>query len=301
MVDGVTLAVRRGESFGLIGETGAGKSLTGWAAIDLVPPPGRISAGRVLFEGEPLTGASTSRLEHLRGNRVSLIVQDPRAALNPMLSIGSQMANALRAHRRLTRSGALSEAHAALRLVGVADSERVMRAFPHQLSGGQAQRVLIAIALANKPSLLIADEPTTALDVTIQAEILDLMRELVGTEGRSLWLITHDLAVVANYTDRAAVMFAGEIVEEASTKDLFAAPLHPYTAGLMDATAGAQYRVGRVTGPPPNLNHRPVGCQFAYRCPLREEACTQARPQLRELFAGHSVRCFVAERKALLQ
>lgn len=301
VVDGVSLALARGESFGLIGETGAGKSLTGWAAVDLVPAPGRISSGRVVFEGEPLTGATEARLQELRGKRIALIVQDPRASLNPMLSIGSQMANALRAHRAMTRSDAMSEAEAALRLVGVADSQRVVRAFPHQLSGGQAQRVLIAIALTNKPSLLIADEPTTGLDVTIQAEILDLMHQLVRDGSRSLWLITHDLAVVANYTDRAAVMFAGEIIEEAPTKELLEAPLHPYTVGLMDAAAGKRRSVFRVAGPPPDLHRRPPGCQFAYRCPLREAACTQTRPQLTEISKGHSVRCFVVQRNATLQ
>ena len=228
-----------------------------------------------------------------------MIVQNPRGALNPMLSIGNQLANVVRAHRR-TKGDERESIVRALRDVGIADPDRRMSAFPHQLSGGMAQRILIAMAIINHPSLVIADEPTTGLDVTLQAEILDLVKERVVDEGAAMWIITHDLGIIANYTDRAAVMFAGQVVEEAPTADLFADPRHPYTKGLVEAAhvesgdqAEAQFD---ISGGPPDLRHRPTGCQFAYRCPWVEPDCRQTSPTLVSFGRDRSVRCLVAQR-----
>jgi oligopeptide/dipeptide ABC transporter ATP-binding protein len=301
IVDGVSLSIAPGEFFGLIGETGAGKSITAWAAMGLVPPPGRVSAGSISVLGHDVRSADEAELREIRGRDVAIIVQNARAALNPMTSIGAQIATAYRAHNDAGKREAFDRAVAALASVGIPDPSRRARSFPHELSGGMAQRALIALAMVNDPKLLIADEPTTGLDVTIQAEILDLMEDLVASHGSSIWLITHDLAIIANHTTRAAAMFAGQIVETAPTADLFADPRHPYTRGLIEALSDAELRGGErldVGGGPPNLVERPRGCQFAYRCPLAEEACTAAVPDLSELAASHLVRCVVAEREA---
>lgn len=300
VVSGVDLEVRRKELFGLIGETGAGKSITAWAALGLVPPPGRIQSGSVRFEGRDLLAADQRELHAIRGKDLAAIVQNPRGALNPMLPIGLQIANAYRAHNDVTRKEAMERAVHSLHSVGIADAPSRARSYPHHLSGGMAQRALIALAMVNRPKLLIADEPTTGLDVTIQAEILDLMVELVASQGSSVWLITHDLGVIANYTERAAVMFAGQIVELAPTRALFENPRHPYTRGLVEALGdrgGAPPRVS-IGGDPPDLSQRPFGCQFAYRCPLVEEECRARMPELEELASGHEVRCLVASRLA---
>jgi oligopeptide/dipeptide ABC transporter ATP-binding protein len=301
IVDGVSLSIAPGEFFGLIGETGAGKSITAWAAIGLVPPPGRVTAGSIGLLGHDVRSASEAELREIRGRDAAIIVQNARAALNPMLSIGAQISTAYRAHNDASKSEAFERAVAALASVGIPDPSRRARSFPHELSGGMAQRALIAMAMVNDPKLLIADEPTTGLDVTIQAEILDLMEELVASKGSSIWLITHDLGIIANHTTRAAAMFAGQIVETAPTADLFADPRHPYTRGLIEALSDVELRGADrldVSGPPPNLVQRPRGCQFAYRCPLAEEACLAAVPDLSELATRHLVRCVVAERQA---
>ncbi len=223
-------------------------------------------------------------------------MQNARAALNPMLSIGAQIANAYRAHHDVDKREAMHRAVDAIRSVGIPDPEERTGAYPHQLSGGMAQRALIALAMVNRPRLLIADEPTSGLDVTIQAEILDLMAELVAAQGSSVWIITHDLGVIANHTERAAVMFAGQIVESGTTRELFTDPRHPYTRELVEAVAGERTR-GERGAEPPDLVNRPVGCQFAYRCPLVEDDCRSVMPALDEIAPGHRVRCLVVLRE----
>jgi peptide/nickel transport system ATP-binding protein len=296
VVQDVSLAIQPGEFYGLIGETGAGKSMTAWAAMGLVPPPGRTASGRVSFAGRDLLTAGDQELRVIRGGELAVIVQNARAALNPMLPVGAQIANAYRAHNAVSKREAMDRAGEALRSMGIPDPAERAGAYPHQLSGGLAQRVLIALAMINRPRLLIADEPTTGLDVTIQAEILDLMADLVTTQGSSVWIITHDLGVIANYTERAAVMFAGQIVESGTTRDLFTDPRHPYTRELVEAMQDQSRPEGGTE--PPDVVNRPVGCQFAYRCPLAEPDCVAAMPALEELAAGHDVRCIVAVRAA---
>jgi oligopeptide/dipeptide ABC transporter ATP-binding protein len=299
-LDGVNLQIRHGEVLGLIGETGAGKSLTAWAALDLLPPGAWVERGDVIFRGEGLTRKSDRALREIRGKEITLIVQNPRGALNPMLTVGKQLGNVVRAHGAGPRDDWKARAVQVLRDVGIADPERRMSAFPHQLSGGMAQRVLIAMAIVNHPNLVIADEPTTGLDVTIQAEILDLIKDRVNHQGASMWVITHDLGIITNYADRAAVMFAGQVVEEAPTEQLFRDPRHPYTMGLVEA-ARQESQVRRaqsvdIRGGPPDLQHRPVGCQFAYRCPWVEPACRSTAPVLVQFDKDRSVRCIVAQR-----
>ena len=302
LVDDVSINIAPKEVFGLIGETGAGKSLTAWASVGLLAPPMRLVEGEVRFRG-----ITISRNEHdlrrVRGSEIGLIVQDPRSALNPMLSVGRQIINVLRTHNQVTRKEGVARAEKALRDVGIGDPRRRLDLFPHELSGGMAQRVLVAMALINDPSLIIADEPTTGLDVTVQATVLDLLQGLVSERGTAIWIITHDLGVIANYTSRTAVMFAGQIVEMGETAELFRSPQHPYTRGLIAGTAiEAQKRLQlmpqEVAGPPPDLMRRPRGCQFAYRCPWVEPACKEAMPELEETKERHEVRCFVAIRAA---
>jgi peptide/nickel transport system ATP-binding protein len=233
VVDGVDLDIRPGEFFGVIGETGAGKSMTAWAAMNLVPVPGRVTAGTVHLDGTSVLDATPARLREIRGRDVSFIVQNPRAALNPMLTVGAHIADVYRAHQAVNKSEARDVAVEALRRVGIPDPGRRAGSYPHQLSGGMAQRVLIAMAMVNRPRLLIADEPTTGLDVTVQAEILDLMTQLVSEDGSAVWIITHDLGIIANYTQRAAVMLGGQIVETGPTAAVFDDPRHPYTSALV--------------------------------------------------------------------
>jgi oligopeptide/dipeptide ABC transporter ATP-binding protein len=301
VVAGVDLSIRPGEFFGLIGETGAGKSITAWASLGLVPPPGEIRAGVIRFEGRDLLSMEEYELRELRGRDLAAIVQNPRAALNPMATIGSQIANVYLAHHDEPKKSAMERAVESLRAVGIPDPGERAATYPHQLSGGMAQRVLIAMAMINRPKLLIADEPTTGLDVTIQAEILDLMADLVASQGSSVWLITHDLGVIANYTQRAAVMFAGQIVEVADTKTLFDEPMHPYTQGLVQALSeGSEGTASRGGGgDPPDLAARPVGCQYACRCPLVEPECRETMPILETLAPAHDVRCLVASRQTV--
>jgi oligopeptide/dipeptide ABC transporter ATP-binding protein len=300
-LDGVDLQVREGEVFGLIGETGAGKSLTAWAAMGVLPVGAWLERGEVTFRGIALTKLSDRELRRIRGKEMTLIVQNPRGALNPMLPVGKQLANLLRAHGMVSRKDQRATIIQALRDVGIADPERRLGAFPHQLSGGMAQRILIAMAIISHPRLVIADEPTTGLDVTIQAEILDLVRDRVANQGASMWIITHDLGIIANYSDRAAVMFAGQVVEEAPTADLFSDPRHPYTRGLVEAahagSNGGTPETLSIAGRPPDLQRRPPGCQFAYRCPWVEPMCREGRPELTAFAPNRSVRCFVAQRE----
>ena len=304
-VDGVSFEVRRGEVLGLVGESGCGKSVTSLSIMQLVPKPGRNEGGEVLFDGKNLLDMPHRELEGLRGERISMIFQQPQSSLNPVTSVGVQISEVFEIHRRLRRRVGKKRAAELLARVGIPDATERIAAFPHEFSGGMAQRVMIAMALALKPELLIADEPTTALDVTIQAQILDLMRDLQREEGTAVILITHDLGVVSEMADRVAVMYAGEIVEEAETEALFADPKHPYTQGLIDSIPV----LGKVTGEldvipgnVPNLVDLPVGCRFADRCRARVEnelkICTEQRPELIQIGEKRTVRCFLYQEGA---
>lgn len=291
---GVTLGIRAGEILGVVGETGAGKSLTAWAGVGLLPPPGRLVRGEVRYRGHVIGSSGGPSWRDVRGKGLSIVVQDPKGALNPVLPIGKQIANVVSRRRADDTRRPELVALEMLRAVGLHPVEQRARAYPHQLSGGMAQRALIAMALVNDPAVLIADEPTTGLDVTVQAAILDLMVALVRQRGSSLWLITHDLGIIANYTDRAAVMFAGQVIEEGDTATVFEAPQHPYTRGLVQAANEGATDISPAYGAAPDLANRPEGCQFAYRCPLKQPKCETAMPQLEELAPGHLVRCVVA-------
>ena len=299
-VDGVDLTVNQGEIVGLVGESGSGKSVTALSVLRLVDQPGRIVGGSITFDGQDLGAASNEEMRAFRGSRIGMIFQQPISSLNPSYRVGFQIAEVYEAHERMRRSEGWERAEAMLAKVGIADARQRSRAFPHQISGGQAQRVMIAMALAANPSLLIADEPTTALDVTIQAQILDLIRDLQADMGMAVVLITHDLGIVAELCDRVAVMYAGQIVEESDTRTLFREPKHPYTQGLIGSVpviGQRRQRLEVIPGRVPNLVDLPVGCRFAPRCRPREEngltQCTEALPALVEVAPGHRVRCYL--------
>jgi oligopeptide/dipeptide ABC transporter ATP-binding protein len=282
VVDGIDLDVRRGECVGLVGESGCGKSLTALSVLRLLPERGvRLAGGRVGFEGEDLATLPAERLRRIRGRRVGMVFQEPMTSLNPVFAVGDQVAEVLRIHRGLSGASALAEAARLLDLVGIPGARGMLGRFPHELSGGQRQRVVIAVALACDPALLIADEPTTALDVTIQAQILELIDRLRRDRGMGVLLITHDLGVVSETCDRVAVMYAGRIVEARTAADLFARPRHPYTAALI-ATAPASNppggRLPAISGMVPPLAERGTGCAFAPRCPRRGGRCAEAPP-----------------------
>jgi len=298
-LDGVSLEIGRGESFGMLGETGAGKSLTAWSAVGLLPFGAERVRGRIVYDGQELSGLSETEMRSLRGREIAIVLQNARGALSPTTRIGDQMAYAYRAHVACTKEEAYERALQGLRDVGIPDPKRRARGYAHELSLGMGQRVVIAMALLHDPKLLIADEPTSGLDVTIQAEVLDLLHELVRDKGTALWLITHDLGVIASYCDRAAVMFAGEVVERCSVDDLFRDPRHPYVKGLLDSRLpeGQAERL-HIAGPPPDLTTRVPGCRFAYRCPWVEQQCRDAAPPLQELVRGHEARCWVAQQVA---
>ncbi|MGH2582820.1 MAG: ABC transporter ATP-binding protein [Anaerolineales bacterium] len=301
-VDDVSFSVAPGEVFSLVGESGCGKSVTSLSILRLVDPPGRIVAGEALLEGEDLFLKSNGSMAKIRGQQISMIFQQPKNSLNPVFTIGDQIVEVFQIHEKLDKEEARERAVELLRLVGIPDPERRASAYPHELSGGQAQRVMIAMALALKPKLLIADEPTTALDVTIQAQILDLLRELSAQTGTSVILITHDLGVVAEMADRVAVMYAGQIVEETDTKTLFRTPLHPYTQGLHESIpllGEVKERLETIPGSVPNLIGLSGYCRFAPRCKSREEyklkICYEVEPSLIEVKPGHKVRCWLYE------
>jgi oligopeptide/dipeptide ABC transporter ATP-binding protein len=291
----VSLHLHKGETLGLVGESGSGKSLTALSVLGLVEPPGRIARGRILFEDRDLRALSEREMQRVRGARIGLIFQEPATALNPVFTIGGQLEETLRVHGRATRRNARQLAIDLLEAVRVPDASRRARDYPHQLSGGLRQRALIALALACNPEVLIADEPTTALDATIQAEILDLLRELRSRLGLALLLVTHDLGVVAAMADRVAVMYAGRIVEEAPVADLFRDPKHPYTRGLIGSIPGGApgSRLVAIPGAVPAPGELPAGCCFAPRCPSRFDPCTTAHPGVTEFASGRAVKCYL--------
>ena len=299
-VDGVSFEVYPGEVLGLVGESGCGKSVTSLSIMRLISKPGRIDAGEILLDGENLLTIPEDEMMKVRGNRISMIFQQPQTALNPVFKVGDQLSEVLNVHQDLGKAAGWQRAVALLKMVGVPDPERRAEAYPHELSGGMAQRVMIAMALACVPELLIADEPTTALDVTIQAQILDLMRDLRREMGTSVILITHDLGVVAEMAERVAVMYAGEIVEQTDVYSLFDQPLHPYTQGLIGSIpilGQLKERLDVIPGSVPNLVNLPVGCRFAPRCQARFKyglsICTEVKPELEEVRPEHLVRCWL--------
>ena len=291
----VSFHLDKGETLCLVGESGSGKSLTAFSILGLVPPPGRIDRGRVIFKGRDLIGLTERELQRIRGAEVALVFQEPMTALNPVFTIGSQIEETLRVHGRATRRTARSKAIELLDAVRVPEPGQRVRDYPHQLSGGLRQRALIAMALACDPDLLIADEPTTALDVTIQAEILDLLGDLQRRLGLALLLITHDLGVVAQMADRVAVMYAGRIVEESPAAMLFEDPKHPYTRGLLGSIPGGApgSRLVAIPGTVPVPGTLPPGCCFTPRCPSRFEPCPAAHPGITDFGGGRTVKCYL--------
>jgi peptide/nickel transport system ATP-binding protein len=299
-VDDVSIEVRRGEVLGLVGESGCGKSVTSLSIMRLISQPGRIVAGEIIFDNENLLDLSEKRMMDIRGNRISMIFQQPQSSLNPVFRIGNQLAEVIVLHQDVNKQEANQRVIELLRMVGIPEPEARANSFPHELSGGMAQRVMIAMALACVPELLIADEPTTALDVTIQAQILDLMRNLRSQMETSIILITHDLGVVAEMCDRVNVMYAGRIVEKAAIVELFKNPKHPYTAALIGSTpvlGETDKELTTIPGSVPNLINLPAGCKFAPRCQARIdnnlERCTDEEPDLKEVAANHWARCWL--------
>jgi len=294
-VNGVSFPVESGETLGVVGESGCGKSVTAFSIMRLIPsPPGRITEGEIRFRGRDLLSLSGEEMRRLRGNDISMIFQEPMTALNPVYTVGDQIGEAVRVHRRVGTREARLRSLEMLEQVGIPSPRQRLDEYPHQLSGGMRQRVMIAMALACRPALLLADEPTTALDVTIQAQILDLLQRLQEEMGMSIVLITHDLGVVAEVADRVAVMYGGRIVEQAPVRELFASPKHPYTIGLLDSIPRMSQDTERLrvipgTVPPPVA--LPPGCTFHPRCPFRYERCVSAEPELEDVAPSHRVRC----------
>ena len=295
-VDNVSFDVAAGDTLALVGESGSGKSVTALSLLRLIPtPPGRIEAGQILFEGQDLLKLDEAQMRAVRGNRIAMVFQEPMSSLNPALTVGLQIAEPIVVHRRKPWAEALDAAKALLERVHIPDAASRLNTWPHQYSGGMRQRTMIAMALACKPKLIIADEPPTALDVTVQAQILDLLKELTRETGAALILITHDLGVVARYADHVAVMYGGRIVEQASADELYARPRHPYTQGLLASVPRIDGDTGRrlvpIEGQPPNLAALPPGCAFAPRCGRATAPCHAQRPPLREAAPRHFTAC----------
>ncbi|OKP95747.1 ABC transporter ATP-binding protein [Paenibacillus sp. P46E] len=298
-VDGISLSVRKGETLGIVGESGCGKSITSLSIMQLLPKRiSRIAAGQIRFEGRDMLEMPVKEVRNIRGNRIAMIFQEPMTSLNPVFKIGRQISESARFHLKLSKKEADERAVEMLRKVGIPRPEKIAQQYAHQLSGGMRQRVMIAMAMVCSPQLLIADEPTTALDVTIQAQILDLMRELQQKEGMSILMITHDLGVVAEMCDRVVIMYAGQIVEETDVATLYNKPMHPYTQGLLASLpqlAGESDRLTSIPGQVPNPANLPSGCRFAPRCPMVVDRCWAERPELLEIEAGHSCRCLLQQ------
>ncbi|MCE5249242.1 ABC transporter ATP-binding protein [bacterium] len=299
-VDDVSFHIDKGETIGLVGESGCGKSVTALSVMRLIQsPPGRIDAGEILFNGRNLLALSESEMRSVRGNDIAMIFQEPMTSLNPVFTIGSQIIEAVRLHQRVGKNEARKRTVEMLRLVGISDPEQRVDEYPHQLSGGMRQRAMIAMALSCNPDLLIADEPTTALDVTIQAQIMELLARLQDELKMAIILITHDLGVVAESTRRMAVMYAGRIVEEGSTGDIFAATAHPYTRGLIESVPrldALQDRLTVIKGTVPDPADLPPGCPFNPRCPLADDRCRTELPELKSVGTNHSSRCFKSDK-----
>jgi oligopeptide/dipeptide ABC transporter ATP-binding protein len=304
-VDGVSYVVKRGETLGVVGESGCGKSVTALSVMRLIPdPPGKIVQGHILFEGKDLATLPESEMRRVRGNRIGMIFQEPMTSLNPVFTVGDQIVEAVVLHRGLSKQQARARAVEMLRRVGIPSPESRVDDYPHQMSGGMRQRVMIAMALSCDPQLLIADEPTTALDVTIQAQILDLMRALQSEMGMSILLITHDLGVVAQNAHHVAVMYAGRVVEYSDVREVFGNPRHPYTVGLFRSIPrlGADVeRLDTIPGVVPSALEFPAGCRFHNRCPFAEPKCSTEEPALRAIAPGHTVACHFAEKVSLAE
>ena len=295
-VDGVSFEIGEGETLAIVGESGCGKSVTSLSILRLIQePPGKIEEGEIIYRGRDLLKLSGREMRSVRGNDISMIFQEPMTSLNPLFTVGNQIMEAVRLHQGLGRKEALRKSVEMLEMVGIPDPERRVRSYPHEMSGGMRQRVMIAMALACKPDLLIADEPTTALDVTIQAQILDLLRDLKERMGMSLMLITHDFGIVAEMADRVAVMYGGKIVEYGDVKEIFYDPKHPYTVGLLNSIPTVENRGRRLStipGSVPDLAHLPRGCNFQDRCPLADEKCRDSDPASADVGGGHLARCW---------
>ena len=298
VVGDLSLGLDRRETLGIVGESGSGKSVTSLAVMGLLPPASARVGGKILFEGQDLLTLSPRQMQQVRGGKIAMIFQEPMTCLNPIHTVGRQIAESVRLHNpRATKASAMARARELLELCGIPDPDQRLKEYPHQLSGGMRQRVMIAIALACDPQLLIADEPTTALDVTIQAQILDLMKRIKANRDMSVLMITHDLGIVYDFCDLVAVMYAGQVVESAPTQPLFDAPLHPYTRGLIAALPRLGQTGGRleaIEGMVPDAGNMPAGCPFHPRCPQACDRCREECPQLRTLADGRQVRCFLA-------
>lgn len=300
-VDGINLSVKRGSILGIVGESGCGKSMTAMSILNLVPqPPGKIVSGEILYEGRDILKLKEPEMRAIRGAKISMIFQEPMTALNPVFTVGEQIAEALRVHKGMNRREAMDKAAELLSLVNIPSARDRIKDYPHQLSGGMRQRVMIAMAISCSPSIVIADEPTTALDVTVQAQVLDLLKQLMKKIGMSMILITHDLGVIAEAANDVAVMYAGRIVEYTSTEGLFAAPTHPYTEGLLNSIPRfdkkKRERLKAIPGVVPRLLDLPEGCKFYGRCGIAIDRCKKEEPLLKETAKGHLARCWVRER-----
>ncbi len=301
-VNGVRLSVCKGEVVGIVGESGCGKSVTSLSIMQLIPsPPGKIVSGDIYFKGENIVSASPKRMKQIRGNEIAMIFQEPMTSLDPLFTIGNQMIEAIRLHEKTSKKEARNKAITLLELVGIPRANAIVASYPHQLSGGMRQRVMIAMAMACEPDLLIADEPTTALDVTIQAQILDLMRQLNQEKQTAILFITHDLGVVAEICDRVAVMYAGQIIEEGTTREILKYPNHPYTKGLIRSLPNVkktEQQLYSIPGTVPKPQKEKIGCRFAPRCEWAFAPCFQANPPLYELENNRTSRCFLHEKEA---
>lgn len=294
-VDGVSYSIKRAETVGIVGESGCGKSVTSFSILRLLSHPGKVTGGKIRFKDHDLTKISNDQMRRIRGKQIAIIFQEPMTALNPVLTVGYQISEQLLEHENMSKAEAINRSIELLNLVGIPSPEKRVQDYPHQLSGGMRQRAMIAMALSCNPELLIADEPTTALDVTIQAQILDLMQRLQDEYKMSMQFITHDLGVISELADRVIVMYAGTVAEEASSEVLFAGPKHPYTVGLLESIPRidkTQERLPTIPGVVPSLLSLPRGCRFQNRCPRAKDVCREQAPELKEIQPGHKIACF---------